>query len=161
MRFPRSLVRPLLHTVHLLTFGLLFATGLLLMAPALRAAITGGYSHLLRSIHWWGGVAFVVLPLSIAAWFGPRSLAPPHREEPRARRLWQLLHLALTVGMSLAFAVTGFVIWARRSLPDVLVDPCVLLHEWLTWAAAALLGVHLAEVAIARAVERVRAAAAE
>ena len=91
-----ALARPLLHTAHLLTFALLFATGLLLFLPGLRGAVTGGHSLLIRNAHRWGGVAFVVLPLLIMLRFGVRSLAAAPAART-LRTLWQGGHVGLTV----------------------------------------------------------------
>ena len=154
-----ALARPLVHTAHLLTFALLFATGLLLWLPGLRSAVTGGHSLLIRSAHRWGGVAFVVLPLLIMFRFGARSLAaaPPART---LRTLWQGGHMALTVVMSGIFTITGAAIWVQRSLPDAFGEIGRSTHDWLTYAAGFLVAAHLLEVGMAAVVARFRAAAA-
>ena len=153
-----ALARPLLHTVHLLTFAALFVTGLLLLIPSLRAAVTGGYSLAIREAHRWGGVAFVVVPAGIIAQAGLRNvfIRPAH---PSIRTRWQGFHLALTAMVSVVFVLTGFVLWGKRSLPDTLVELSRGTHDWLTYVAAALLGVHLLEIGLAALVERFHAAA--
>jgi cytochrome b subunit of formate dehydrogenase len=154
-----ALARPLLHTLHLLTFAVLFITGLLLFVPNLRAAVTGGYSLLIREAHRWGGVAFAVVPVLIVARCGVRTVFVPPAARTRRTR-WQALHVGATVAMALAFTVTGLVIWDPRMLPDPLVDPSRSLHDGLTYAAAAFVGLHLCEVGVAAVVARWRAAAA-
>ena len=155
-----ALARPLLHTAHLLTFALLFATGLLLLLPGLRAAVTGGHSLLIRNAHRWGGVAFVVLPLLIVGRCGARSLttAPATRT---LRTLWQGGHMALTGVMSGVFTLTGAAIWAQRLLPEAFGELCRSTHDWLTYAAGLVVAAHLLEVGTAALVARVRAAAAD
>ncbi|MBI5506070.1 MAG: cytochrome b/b6 domain-containing protein [Deltaproteobacteria bacterium] len=150
--------RPLVHTVHLLTFTVLFASGLLLFIPDLRAAITGGYSLIVRESHRWGGVAFFVLPIIIIMKFGVRSVfvAP---QERTLRSLWQGLHVVLTVLIGVVFTVTGVVLWANRSVPESLLDPSRDLHDWLTYVVAVLLLAHLVEVAVAALFARFRSAA--
>lgn len=155
-----ALARPLLHTAHLLTFALLFATGLLLLLPGLRAAVTGGHSLLIRDAHRWGGVAFVVLPLLIMVRFGARSLAAA----PAAltlRMLWQGGHVALTVVMSAVFTLTGAAIWAQRLLPEAFGELCRSMHDWFTYAAGLVVAAHLLEIGTATLMARVRAAAAD
>jgi hypothetical protein len=155
-----ALARPLLHTAHLLTFALLFATGLLLLLPGLRGAVTGGHSLLIRNAHRWGGVAFVVLPLLIVLRFGTRSLAAAPATRT-LRTLWGGGHVGLTVVMSGVFTLTGAVIWAQRSFPDAFGELCRSAHDWFTYAAGLMVTVHLIEVGITALVARVRAAIAD
>ena len=155
-----ALARPLLHTAHLLTFALLFVTGLLLLLPGLRAAVTGGHSLLLGNAHRWGGVAFVVLPLLIMLRAGARSLAAAPAART-LRTLWQSGHVALTVVMSGVFVLTGVAIWAHRLLPEGFDELCRSTHDWLTYAAGFVVAAHLLEVGTAAVVARVRAAVAD
>lgn len=153
-----QIARPLVHAVHLLTFLVLFVTGLLLLVPDLRSAITGGYSQVVRESHRWGGVAFFVLPLLVILRFGVRSVfAPP--AERTLRSLWQGLHVAVTVVTGVLFTVTGFVLWAKQAVPESLLDHSRDLHDWLTWAVGLLVLLHLVEVGVAALVGRLRAAA--
>jgi hypothetical protein len=151
-----ALARPLLHTVHLLTFAVLFATGLLLFVPGLRAVVTGGYSLLIRETHRWGGVAFAALPTLIVLRGGVRSVfpSPPRRT---LRTLWQGMHVVITLVMSAVFIVTGFVMWGRRALPESVVDASQSMHDWLTYAAAVLVVAHLLEVGMAAVVAQLKA----
>jgi hypothetical protein len=154
-----ALARPLLHTAHLLTFALLFATGLLLLLPGLRIAVTGGHSLLIRNAHRWTGVVFVVLPLLIVLRCGVRGLAATQPART-LRTLWQGGHWVLTVGMSTVFTVTGVALWMHRSLPDVVGDLCRPTHDWFTYAAGVMVVAHLLEVGLAAVVARLRAAVA-
>jgi hypothetical protein len=155
-----ALARPLVHTAHLLTFALLFVTGLLLLLPGLRVAVTGGHSLLIRNAHRWGGVVFVVLPLLIMVRLGARSLAAAPAA-PTLRTRWQGGHVALTVVMSIVFTLTGAAIWAQRLLPEAFGEICRSTHDWLTYAAGLMVAVHLIEVGMAAVVARVRAAVAD
>lgn len=152
-----ALARPLLHTAHLLTFAVLLATGLLLFSPELRAAVTGGYSLFLGDAHRWAGVAFVVLP-ALIIWRGGvrRIFAPPERRTVRS--LWQGLHIAVTVLISAALTISGFVLWGRRLFPESLVDGSRTAHDWLTYAIAALLVLHLSDVGVGALVTRLQGA---
>lgn len=154
-----ALARALLHTVHLVTAGILFGTGLLLLLPALRAQVTGGHSLLIRDAHRWGGVAFAVLPVLIVAAVGVRTTfaAPAART---LQTLWQGAHLGVTVAMGAVFTLTGIAIWEARRLPEALVDAARAAHDWLTWILAILVAAHLAEVGFAALWTRLRSAAA-
>jgi cytochrome b subunit of formate dehydrogenase len=148
-----AIARPLLHTVHLLTFLILLATGLMLFSPTLRSTVTGGYSLVLYEIHCWSGVAFVVLPMFVVLRFGPRSI---HSRPPEAtlRALWQGLHAVITVLLGGVLAVTGFVLWAQDSLPQRMVDSSLQLHGLFTWIVAAAFAVHLFDVGLSALAER-------
>ena len=153
------LARPLLHTVHLLTFAVLFASGLLLLVPGLRVAVTGGYSLLIRNTHRWGGVAFTALPVLIIMRSGVRTIfAPPPQRT--LRTMWQGTHTGLTLLMSVVFVVTGVIMWGHRTVPEAVADVSHSMHDWLTYAAAVLVATHLVEVGAAAVVARFRAATA-
>lgn len=154
-----SLARPLLHMGHLVTFSVLLLTGLLLFVPSLRAAVTGGYSQLIRSAHRWGGVAFVAVPVVLLVVCGPRSVfvAPAQRS---LRTLWQGLHTGITLIVGITFTLTGFAIWDKRLLAESAVESSRSVHDWLTYAAMVLLAAHLVEIGLAGLLARVRAAAA-
>ena len=155
----RNLARVLLHTTHLVIFGMLLATGVLLFVPSLRAAVTGGYSLLIREVHRWAGVAFVAMPAVILAGARARNVfAPP--AERTLRTAWQGLHLAVTVVMGGVLTLTGFVLWSKRLAPEPLAELSRTLHAWLTYGAVALLAVHLGEVGVAAVVACTGAGAA-
>ena len=154
-----ALARPLVHTVHVLTFTVLLATALLLLLPTLRATLTGGYSLLIRDAHRWGGVAFAALPAALLLYFGGRAVfvAPAHRSW---RTVWQGAHVGVTLLLGVVFTLTGFIIWWKRWLPDGLVDTSRSVHDGLTYVAIVLVGAHLVEVALAALVARVQTVAA-
>lgn len=152
-----AVARLALHSVHLVLFAMLFATGLLLFVPELRAVITGGYSAHIRAIHRWGGVAFAVLPVLVIWPAGVRAVfAPPARRT--VRTAWQGLHTGIAVVMGVVFTLTGVVIWGQESFPDGWVDASFLAHDWLTYAAGVLVGVHVIELGVAAVGARVAGA---
>jgi len=152
-----TLARPVLHAIHVVTFAVLLATGLLLLLPSLRAAVTGGYSLVIRQAHWWTGVAFAVLPICVLRLAGVgRVLVPTRKWSPRT--VAQAVHTGVTVAMAVLFTVTGVVIWGKRALPDWVVDPARAVHDGLTYAVAALVLLHLAEVGLTALMSRVKVA---
>ncbi len=155
-----ALARPLLHTVHSVTFLALLATGLLLFMPGLRAAVTGGYSLVISEAHRWGGVAFVALPGLVILRYGVRAVfAAP--EQRTLRSSWQGAHVAVMVLLSCVFAFTGFVLWAQDRFPELLVEGSFATHEWLTYAAIAFLALHLVDVGVTAFVARIRTVRAD
>jgi len=153
-----TLARAVLHTAHLFTFALLLLSGLLLLIPGLRSVITGGYSLVIRETHRWGGVAFVALPALIVLGTGTRTVFAA-RTQHTAKAVWQRLHVAVTVLMSIVFTATGFALWTKALLPEPFLDTSLLLHDWLTYGAIALLGAHLFDVGLSALVARFQAAA--
>lgn len=153
-----STAKPLLHTVHVLTFVVLFGTGLLLFLPGLRAAVTGGYSQVIRSGHRWGGLAYAVLPLLVIARFGPRAvfMSPSH---PSLRSRLQGAHTLVTYAVGVVFVLTGAVMWAKDSVSEALFDAAQTTHDGLTWAVAVLVALHLAEVSVTAVATRMRGGA--
>lgn len=154
-----ALARPLLHTVHLVTFTVLLGSGLLLFVPGLRVLLVGGYSLIIRQVHRWGGVVFAALPAAILLRSGLRRVfAPPAQRSPRT--VWQGFHVGLTLLSSVLLTLTGFVLWGRHLMPEALVEGSLQVHDWLTYAVVAFVGIHLLEVGATGVVTRLQAAAA-
>jgi len=148
------LAQRLLHSAHLLTFAALFASGVLLLWPELRSTLIGGYSLVVRALHCWVGIPFVALPALILAGSGRRALAA----KPGAfalRTLWRRLHIGATMAMSVLFTLTGAVLWADPETLERINDGSRAAHNWLTWAAAGLVGLHLVEIVVSGVAERV------
>ena len=152
-----ALARPLVHAVHVVTFLVLLVTGVLLLFPGLRAAVTGGYSLILREIHRWGGVLYLILPTWIIVQGGARRVLAPAGERT-ARATWQGLHVAVTILVGDVFTLTGFAIWDKGLLPEALVDGSVVVHDWLTYAAITLLTLHVFDVGVVALLARIQAA---
>ena len=154
-----ALARPLVHAIHLVTFLVLLGSGLLLLFPGLRAAVTGGYSLIIREVHRWGGVLYVIIPTWIIVQGGVRRVLAPTGERT-ARATWQGLHVAVTIVIGAVFTVTGVAIWDRRLLPEAFVDGSVIAHDWLTYAALVLLTLHVFDVGVVALLARFQAARA-
>lgn len=151
--------RPLLHTIHTLTFLVLLASGLLLFVPELRAYATGGYSLAIVWVHRWAGVASVALPFALLLYLGgPAVLAPPRTGTVRGAL--KAGHQAIVVAMTLLFAATGIVMWLRHPVYESIEDASRLLHGWMTYGAAILLLVHVLDVSVIGGVTRLSAARA-
>jgi Ni,Fe-hydrogenase I cytochrome b subunit len=140
--------RPLLHMIHLVTAVILFATGLLLLLPALRAQVTGGHSLEIRDAHRWAGVAFGALPAAIVGAVGARTAFAASRASA-ARRSWKRANVALTIATTVLFTLTGVGMWQGRRLPFAIADAARSAHRWLTWTFALLVAAHVAEVGFA------------
>ena len=149
--------RILTHGVHVLTFVVLLVSGVLLLDPGLRSAVTGGYALTLGAVHRWSGVVFAVVPAAIAVAVGARRVLAP-ADWGRRRGYVQSAHTIVTVAMVVAFTLTGAVLWKRDGLSMALVDRAQDLHDALTYVGAALLGVHLFDIAVVAFLSRWHAA---
>lgn len=149
--------RVVTHAVHALAFVVLLASGVLLMAPTLRAAITGGYALTLSTVHRWSGVAFVVVPTAVAAAAGVRRVLAA-AEWGGMRGYIQSVHTAVTVAMVVGFTATGALLWRRDLVPLALFDRALELHDALTYVGAALVALHLLDIVAVAFVARLRAA---
>jgi hypothetical protein len=130
-----------------------------MLSPELRAAVTGGYSLIIYSAHCWGGVAFLVLPVVVlVAAGGPAVLAAEQRGGLRG--FWQSGHMFVTLAVGAALVVTGFALWAKDSVSMATMDASLAVHDWLTYAAATLVALHLLEIAGSGAAARIQEARA-
>jgi cytochrome b subunit of formate dehydrogenase len=142
-----------------LTFIVLLVSGLLILDPTLRSAVTGGYALTLSAVHRWSGVAFAVVPAAIAAAAGARRVLAP-AEWGRARGYVQSLHTVVTVAMVAGFTVSGALLWRRDLVSMAVFDRALELHDALTYVGAALLAVHLLDIVAVAFAARWRAARA-
>jgi cytochrome b subunit of formate dehydrogenase len=143
------------HLIHVASFLLLLGTGILLFWPAARGVLIGGYSLVIRRIHLWLGIPFVLAPLPLLgqlARIARRTATPgsPASEAQMWLKRWRWAHSALTLAAAAIFAITGWIIWPPTNLDQYLVDRSHALHLWLTYAISAVLVVHVAVVVLAR-----------
>lgn len=132
------------HGVRAATFLVLLATGVLIVSPALRARLLGGYGLQILAIHVWVGVAFTLATLpfvGLALRHAPRVGSRP------ALGTWRHLHLRFTVAATAALAASGFLLCRDGAWSAAAIDAASAAHRWLSVAAAGVLVVHLAVVA--------------
>jgi cytochrome b subunit of formate dehydrogenase len=136
----------LAHAFHAAAFLVLALTGMLLLSPALRSLITGGYSTTLATVHRWSGLLLLLPPAAFLMAAGVRRCLAPAPDSGRRARV-QAAHVAITLGMTALFLVTGVALWARAHVPVALYDRAQEIHAAATYAALVLLALHLGEVA--------------
>jgi formate dehydrogenase subunit gamma len=148
------------HWTQALSFLILLASGLLLSVRLFGR--TFGHDELLRQIHLTTAFFFVFLPAIVALagdfrsvrvdiqesetwtqadieWLRRPSLSPrPNQSPPGRFNLGQKLNVIFTVYCTLAFAVTGVIIWQSRSMPFSLVAQAQAIHSWLAYIALAV-----------------------
>ncbi len=143
------------HLVHVASFLLLLGTGILLFWPTARGLLIGGYSLVIRRIHLWLGIPFVLAPLPLLGQFARRALdsAMPGIAPSKAQMWltrWRWAHTTLTLAAAAIFAITGWIIWPPSNFDQSVVDWSHALHLWLTYAISAVLVVHVAVVVLLR-----------
>jgi cytochrome b subunit of formate dehydrogenase len=147
------------HLIHAFTFFVLLATGILLFSPTIRSRVVGGYSLSLGMIHWWTGIAFVLVTLPVArhpfrlARNGSGRGAPSPEERGRH---WRRFHLLFTLGSAVVFTATGLVLWFRGSFSLEITDASATIHLWLTYLATMIFAAHLTAAVIALRASRER-----
>ncbi len=157
-----------LHWIHLVSFCLLFITGLIIFIPGLSLL---AQDSITRVIHRIAAVVFVIAPLIYllgnwkATWqgigkafvwgsddidwlkaapgyyfLGDETAMPPQDEMNSGQKLWWLI----TVIFSVLFVITGVIMWfAKEAAPASLLQWMVLLHDISFIVAGSMFFVHI------------------
>ena len=146
------------HWVHAAAFLVLLATGLALYLPSLSELV--GRRPLLKSIHVWTAVAWVVALVFVVAVGDRRSLRATLREVDlfdRDDRDWllrrgppqgrlnagQKVNTIVTGVFALLFAITGALLWYGERDTRFRFAQTILIHDWLTYVSLVLFLGHL------------------
>lgn len=133
----------LVHAAQALIFALALATGILLFSPALRAAITSGYSTLIGNVHRYSGRAQILLALVLLGTWAYAARSQPLTAAADRWRAWRLTHVLLVSAAAVGLGATGIVLSSRGSYPLVLVDYSFAIHLGLTYISCAAIAVHV------------------
>lgn len=142
------IARVLLHAIHAGSFLFLGLTGVLLVSPALRATITGGYSLTLAAGHRWAGLLVLLPQVALLLAAGAR-----HCFEPSAcgwRAHLQRLHLAATLVLTALLTASGALLWAGDHVPPGAFEAAHPIHATAALVAWAFLALHLSEITCSR-----------
>src|SRR5512134_2723269 len=105
-------LRRSLHHLHVVATLVLLATGFLIEYPELRAALLARRDRWLDELHLWMGFAFLAAPVLALALAARPLLADLRRRfGPPDAWSWRNAHIALTLGVGAALAVSGLVLW--------------------------------------------------
>ncbi|HXY84239.1 MAG TPA: cytochrome b/b6 domain-containing protein [Gaiellaceae bacterium] len=147
------------HWVNAVFFLILLATGLVLYLPSLEVAV--GRRPLVKDIHFWSGVGWVVALLVVALAGNTRGLMRTARDIDRfdrddlrwlARRrpapqgrfnAGQKVNAALTAAFTVLFVASGLLLWFGERDTRLRFASTVVLHDGLAFAALALFVGHL------------------
>jgi formate dehydrogenase subunit gamma len=148
-----------LHWANALGFFTLLGSGLVLYLPSL--AVLVGRRPLVKDIHFWSGIGWIVLLVLVVLVGDRRGIFRTVRELDRfdgddARWLLrggrapqgrfnagQKVNAALTAAFTLLFLVSGLLLWLGERDTVFRFASTVVLHDGLTYAALALLVGHL------------------
>jgi len=147
-----------LHWSHAAAFLVMLATGLVLLLPSLSEIVAR--RQLVKNIHLWTAVAWVVAIALIAVLGDRRSLRDDWREAEsldRDDRRWllgrrapqgkfnagQKLNVLLTAAFAVLFLVSGFFLWLGERDHRFILDGTGTLHVTLTWISLVVLVGHL------------------
>ena len=153
------------HWVQAVTFLILLATGLMISLNSLEALV--GHRALLREIHLWSAFFFVFGPTLVslagnrisvaqtvrevdewtsddAAWLAHPALEPTPVTPAQGRfNAGQKLNSIFTAYSTVAFGVTGLIIWQNRRFPFDVVSQANTIHNTLAYIALAVFLGHL------------------
>jgi formate dehydrogenase subunit gamma len=145
------------HWLQAATFLTLLATGLIIGTSSLEGLV--GHRALLREIHLWSAFFFVFGPTLIAlagnrasvaetvhevdewtaddaAWLAHPTLEPDRYDPPAGRfNAGQKLNAIFTAYSTVAFALTGLIIWQNRRFPFDVVSQANTIHTTLAYVA--------------------------
>ncbi len=155
----------MVHWVQASSFLLLLATGLMISITSLESLV--GHRALLREVHLATAFFFVFGPAIVALAGNYRSVREDAREVDRWTRddlRWlahpkvdpdpwtppagrfnagQKLNAIFTVYSTLAFGVTGLILWQNRRFPFDVVSQANTIHTYLAYIALAIFLGHL------------------
>ncbi len=132
------------HWVNATGFFLLLATGLILYLPSLAIAV--GRRPLIKDIHFWGGVGWLVALALVAVAGDGRGLLRAARDvdDPAGRfNLGQRVSVGVTAASTILFAVSGLLLWLGERNTAFRFTSNVLLHDTLMFGMLALVLGHL------------------
>jgi formate dehydrogenase subunit gamma len=155
VRFNRT--ARLVHAVQALSFLILLFTGLAISLSWMEALV--GNRELMRQIHLTSAFFFVFGPALVALagdrisikadivevetwtaddirWLKSPRVEPASWTPPAGRyNAGQKLNAIFTVYCTLAFGVTGLILWQNRRFPFSLVSEANTVHQWLAYIA--------------------------
>jgi hypothetical protein len=123
----------IVHGAQIPIFAAALATGFLLFYPALRIALTSGYSGTIREVHRWSGRGQVLLAvLLVGAWARLMVARAYGSDRDNAWRAWRLTHVIFVSAAALGLLASGIVLSTPRSFSLSLVDYSLAAHLGLT-----------------------------
>lgn len=138
---PRLLA--VVHAVQIPIFAAALATGVLLFSPALREALTSGYSTLIGDAHRYSGRAQVILALLLGCTWAYAARTQRLTAGSDRWRAWRLIHVILVSAAAVGLAATGAVLSSRGSYPLAVVDYSFAMHLGLTYLSCAVIAGHV------------------
>jgi hypothetical protein len=131
------------HAAQIPIFAAALATGILLFSPALREALTSGYSTLIGDAHRYSGRAQVVLAMALGFTWAYAARTQRLTTAPDRWRAWRLIHVFLVSAAAVGLAATGAVLSSRGSYPLAVVDYSFAMHLGLTYLSCAVIAGHV------------------
>jgi formate dehydrogenase subunit gamma len=142
-RFSRS--ERTFHWVNAAFFLYLLGTGLVLYLPRLSAIF--GRRPLMKDLHFWGGIGWVVALAAIALLGDTPGLLRTLREletlDHRRFNPGQKVNAILNAAITLLFVASGLLLWLGERNTRFRLQNTVTLHDVLMYGALALLVGHL------------------
>ena len=153
------------HAVQAISFLVLLFTGLAISLTFMESLV--GHRALMRQVHLTAAFFFVFGPGLVALagdrlaigsdihevdswakddirWLAHPSTSPDARTPPAGRyNAGQKLNAIFTVYCTVAFGITGLILWQNRQFPYSLVSQANTIHQWLAYFALVVFLGHL------------------
>jgi formate dehydrogenase subunit gamma len=133
------------HWVNAISFFFLLATGLILYLPSLSRLVAR--RELIKTMHFWGGIAWIALLLLIALLGNTRGLLRTMREletfEHDRFNAGQKVNAILNAAFAILFLVSGLLLWFGERDTRFRFASTVTLHDALLYTSLVLLVGHL------------------
>ena len=154
-----SLSERAVHWANALGFFVLLVSGLMLYLPSLEMAV--GRRPLIKDIHFWSGIGWVVLLAVVFLLGDRRGLLRTAREletfdaddrawlrgrhAPQGRlNAGQKLNTIATAAFAILFAISGFFLWYGERDTRFRLANALLIHDYLMYVSLILFLGHLA-----------------
>jgi formate dehydrogenase subunit gamma len=140
-----SLTERTLHWVNAVCFFFLLGTGLVLYLPSLSRVVAR--RELLKTMHFWGGIAWISLLVLVALLGNTRRLLQTAREletfEHDRFNAGQKVNAILSAAFAVLFLVSGLLLWLGERDTRFRFASTVTLHDGLLYVSLVLLAGHL------------------
>lgn len=134
-----------LHWVNATCFLFLLATGLILYLPSLSQLVAR--RELIKTLHFWGGIAWISLLVLVALLGNTRRLLQTARELDTLAddrfNAGQKVNAILSAAFALLFLVSGLLLWLGERDTRFRLASTVTLHDALLYVSLVLLVGHL------------------
>jgi len=128
------------HWFHTLLVVVLAGTGMFIFFPEARSFLFQGYSLIFSEVHRFSGAIYIPVTFLFV---GLALNKKPNNQLPRGIKIWKQTHVKLLGITTVAFGISGILMWFSETVPAKIIDLCALFHQLFTFLVLGLLLIHL------------------